>query len=151
MTTISRLQFALPLLVAAVLGSVSVGGSPASAASSELFKSPSGNINCAYFPPPIAKVAVVTCEVSTFSGKAAPRPDDCDLDWVASATVGRTGKVSAWSCQGDTIAGANTKAIAYGATWSKDGFTCVSSAAGMRCSAKNGHGFSVSKTAVTKF
>lgn len=150
MKTPSRLQL-LPSLVAVVLGSVVAGHSPASAASAELFKSPSGNINCAYFPPPIVKAAMVTCEVSTFSGKAAPRPDDCDLDWVASATVDRSGKVSTWSCQGDTIAGANTKVIAYGSTWSKDVFKCVSSVAGMRCTHKNGHGFSINRTAVTKF
>ncbi len=139
------------LFLALVLGAFPLRSVAASAASAELFKSPSGNINCAYFPPPIVKTAVVTCDVSTFSGKGAPRPDDCDLDWVASATVDRTGRVTTWSCQGDTIAGANTKAIAYGSTWSKEGFKCASSAAGMRCTAKNGHGFSVSRTTVTKF
>jgi hypothetical protein len=150
MKTRSRLPH-LAVVVAFVMCSLVLGGTDASASSEELFKSPSGKINCGYFPAGFGEVASVSCEVSSYYGKVAPRPKDCDVDWVASGFIDKKGKVSTWGCQGDTIAGIDTKVIAYGTTWSKDGFKCASSTAGMRCTHKNGRGFSVSRSAVTKF
>ena len=146
------LRRTLPVLLGAALWLVPGRGASANAAGQiELFKSPSGNINCGYLPSEVSNPPVVTCEVSAYNGKIAPRPDDCDVDWVASGSVNAKGKVRIWSCQGDTIASPNSKVIAYGATWTKGVFACSSSASGMRCTHKNGQGFSLSSRAVSKF
>ena len=146
----ARVCFALAVAITWVSFG-SFADSFADAASMEVFKTPSGNISCAYIPPPISTSAVMTCEVRSYSGKVATRPKDCDLDWVPTATVDKFGKVSTWSCQGDTLSSPDANALAYGATWKRGVFTCVSSISGVRCSHKNGHGFTVSRSAIAKF
>lgn len=121
-----------------------------------LFRSPSGNINCAYFPADgdSFDVAIVSCEVLRFTGKAPKPPVDCDLDWVASATVrADRSRASLWSCQGDTIAGGpGTPTLAYGASVTRGPFRCSSSTAGIRCeNTASRRGFSLSSKSVTGF
>jgi hypothetical protein len=132
---------------------------PAAASSSDrpyLFRSPTGNINCAYFPADgdVFPVATVSCEVLRFTGTPAKRPNDCDLDGVASATLtARNAPAALWSCQGDTIAGGpDTPTLAYGKSITRNVFRCSSSSAGIRCdNIVTKRGFQVSSRSVTRF
>ncbi len=121
-----------------------------------LFRSPSGNVNCAYFPADgdIFMSATLTCEVLRYTGTVPRRPADCDLDWVASASMTATSKAaSLWSCQGDTIAGGpDTPVLAYGKSVTRGPFKCTSSTSGIRCERTRSRiGFSVGSKAVTRF
>lgn len=153
-------RVARPVLVVLALG---LGPGPvasavpvASAGGITLFRSPSGNINCAYFEADgdIFPVAQVTCEVMRFVGTAPRRPASCELDWVPSASLTADARPARlFSCQGDTIAGGpGTPVLAYGRTASFGPFRCSSSTSGVRCELpRSGRGFEVGSRAIRRF
>ena len=133
---------------AAGLAGLAVGPRIATAGAQEeyaVFQSPSGNTHC------FVSSEFASCEVRVFNGKVPPRPVDCDLDWVPGASVNTKGRVSAFSCQGDTNVSPGSLKLAYGKSVKRGPFTCASSASGITCTLKSGRGFLASRMVIRKF
>lgn len=107
------------------------------------FKTPSGNIHCAYFdyddPPE------VRCDIQSFTPTMGKRPADCDLDWGDAFAVTSESKRGTMVCHGDTVISDQARTLAYGKTWKGDGIACSSETSGLTCKNAKGHGFSLSK------
>jgi hypothetical protein len=56
-------------------------------------------------------------------------------------TTGRARTV----CAGDTAVNRHAKAVRYGQTWARGGFSCTSRRTGLRCKNHSGHGFFLSR------
>lgn len=114
---------ALALLTSAVAG----------AATLESFRMPSRNVGCLYSTAP----AGLRCDI--LSGlKPEPRRK-CELDWTGFY-LSPNGR-AAPNCAGDTVYDRRAPVLAYGRTWHRGAFTCVSKATGLRCRNRAGHGF----------
>lgn len=153
---LASLMVALTLGTSAGLALSVSPGAVAAPGDITLFRSPSGNVNCAYFEADgdVFPVAQVTCEVLRFVGTAPRRPASCELDWVPSATLtADTRAVRLFSCQGDTVAGGpGTPVLAYGRSASFGPFRCSSSTSGIRCELpRSGRGFEVGSRAIRRF
>jgi hypothetical protein len=135
-------------LVALVLAAVAVPG--ASAASGiDTFRTPSGNILCAYLH--ISGVDVsLRCDILSGLKPRPPRPRGCDLDYGGSVGLRPTGRTQVL-CVSDTPTTPQAKVIAYGRTWRGGPFTCSSKVAGLRCSNRTGHGFFLSRQRWSQF
>jgi hypothetical protein len=97
------------------------------------FRTPSKNIACGYLTAP----AFLRCDV--LSG-LKPRPARrCELDWTG-ISMAPTGRATP-TCAGDTVYQRGAPILAYGRTWRRGGFTCVSRRTGLRCTNRSGHGF----------
>ncbi|HWT04132.1 MAG TPA: DUF6636 domain-containing protein [Xanthomonadales bacterium] len=127
-------------LVLAALGLAPVCVSPATATASEFeqFRTPSGNIGCAYSDN------ALRCDIRSGIPHAPPRPKNCDLDWGGGYGMGTRGPASVM-CAGDTAIDPHSRAIPYGTTWHRGAFRCASQLAGLRCANASGHGFFLSK------
>ena len=106
------------------------------------FKMPSGNIHCAWYN--VDQGPEVRCDIRNFS-PSFKQPSDCELDWGFAFAVGAKSSKGAVLCAGDTVISPDAKVLAYGATFSKGGISCVSGTNGLTCKNKNGHGFSLSR------
>jgi hypothetical protein len=138
-----RLGLATVSLVASMLVT-GVAASPAEAASSGWFSSPSRNIGC------MMATTGVRCDAINFSYSPPPKPASCHLDWGPSIEVGRTGR-GHFRCVSDTVAGAPT-ILGYGASRIIGRFRCTSRTTGMRCvDTWNGHGFRISRASYSLF
>jgi hypothetical protein len=115
----------------------------------ETFQSPTGNIHCLISDGP-QPTPIASCEVRQYAGPVPPRPADCELDWVAGASIDAKGHVRLFSCQGDTNVDHGNKTLAYGSAITHGGVTCSASPAGVVCKAKSGRGFLVSRAAIKK-
>jgi len=129
---------ALLLAVLTVLGLPVVAGADRSArARLEFFRLPSNNIGCLLSTGP----TVLRCDI--LSG-VKPKPRGrCDGDWTGYSM--RPSGTSGPTCAGDTVLDMKARVLRYGQTWRRAGFTCRSSAAGLRCTNRTGHGFSISR------
>ena len=111
------------------------------------FQTPSGNIHCAVYDDP---GPTLRCDVLNYAGPRPPKPRGCDLDWGSSFFVAATGR-AAVGCVGDTVADPRYPRLAYGRTWALRGFSCASSATGLRCTNRSGHGFALSRASARTF
>ena len=138
-----RLGLATVTLVASMLVT-GVAASPAEAASSAWFSSPSRNIGC------VMAATGVRCDAMTYTYTPPPQPAWCDFGWGPSIGVGTRGR-GHFRCVSDTVAGAPT-ILGYGSSRIIGRFRCTSRTTGMRCvNTLNGHGFRISKASYSLF
>jgi hypothetical protein len=117
---------------------------PAAASSSAWFRSPSGNIGC------YMTTAWVRCDVNVYTYTPTPKPSACDFAWGPAVEVRTTGK-GRFGCVSDTVAG-SSRVLRYGKSIAVGPFRCTSRSSGMTCTnTRNGHGFTVSRTAYRFF
>ena len=118
---------------------------PASAgAALRQFQTPSKNIGCA-----ISR-SFARCDIKERDWRKPPRPRGCkDLDWGQGLIVTRHGRAKI-VCAGDTAAGAGP-VLGYGHSIREGAMTCTSRRDGMRCHARSGHGFTLSRQAYRLF
>jgi hypothetical protein len=107
------------------------------AAASGFFQTPSRNIGCAYDSSP----AFLRCDIR--SGLKPTPKRRCDLDWTG-LELKPTGRAYP-SCAGDTALLPSARVLAYGKTWRRGGFVCVSRRTGLRCANRSGHGFTLAR------
>jgi hypothetical protein len=130
-------------LIGAALLSIGPAAS-ANAGSLAFFHLPSKNIGCVY------DGSSLRCDVNQLSNPRPPRPKSCDLDWGNAFNLRATGHASRL-CVGDTAVDPRSPTLAYGRTWSRGGFTCKASTAGLRCTNRSGHGFFLSRSSQRLF
>jgi len=107
------------------------------------FKTPSGNIHCAWYD--LDQAPEVRCDIRNFTA-SFKRSADCELDWGFAFAVGAKSGKGAVLCAGDTVISPEAKVLAYGKTFSEGGISCVSGTKGLTCKNRKGHGFSLSRT-----
>ena len=118
---------------------------PASASTVYLFRTPTGNIGCAYsigldgFAAP-----TVRCDIRSRLHPEPRPPANCRLDSGDSIQIFRLGPATL-VCHGDTAIDPSAPVLAYGHTWRRSGLTCVSQRIGLRCFNRSGHGFFLSR------
>ena len=105
----------------------------------ELFRTPSGNIGCAYATRGLA----LRCDI--LSGLRPEPTARCELDWTG-LTLGATGRARP-QCAGDTAVDRRAPVLAYGRTWRRGGIRCTSRLAGLRCVNRAARGFFLSRAA----
>ncbi len=138
-----RLGLATVTLVASMLVT-GVAASPAEAASSAWFSSPSRNIGC------MMTATGVRCDTKTHTYTPTPKPASCHFAWGPSIVVGTRGR-GHFLCVSDTVAGA-PKILGYGASRIIGRFRCTSRTTGMKCvNTLNGHGFRISRSSYRLF
>jgi len=121
----------------------------ASAATSITFKTPTGNIGCA-FNSGGGLGPSLRCDIRSGIRPKPPRPRVCSHDWGFSYSMAPTGTARPL-CVGDTVIRPTAKVLGYGKTWSRAGLTCTSRAAGLRCTNTSGHGFFLSRARSYRF
>jgi hypothetical protein len=131
-------------LIGAALLSIGPAASSADAAALVFFHLPSKNIGCAL------DGSFLRCDVNQFTNPRPARPKSCDLDYGNAFGLHATGRASRL-CVGDTAVDPRSPTLRYGSTWSRGGFTCKASAAGLRCTNRSGHGFFLSRTSQRLF
>jgi hypothetical protein len=143
-------------LLALALVGAALWPAAASAAAPSFFQTPSRNIGCVYASAEPGFPATLRCDIrSGLIPKPAkpkgcglrpvpPRPRSCDLDWGYGYSMVGTGRASTF-CAGDTAKDARAPVLAYGTTWRKGPFTCLSRAVGLRCTNRSRHGFFLSR------
>ena len=133
------MKVALVCLVALVC----TAGSSASTKLYVAFKTPSGNIGCAY-----AKLVGendLRCEIRSGMKPLPAKPKGCgDGDWGQAAIMKAKGKATR-ICITDTVLDPRNKVLGYGKTWKRAGFTCVSKTTGLTCRNQSGHGWFLSR------
>jgi len=107
------------------------------------FRTPSGNIGCAYATG-LRQKPSLRCDIRSGLKPKPARPKNCDLDWGDSYELGATGRAFV-TCHGDTAIDPRSHALRYGSTWKKNGFVCTSKRVGLRCRNRSGHGFFMSR------
>ena len=111
------------------------------------FRMPSKNIYCAEFT---GAGATLRCDIRSGVKPLPPKPASCDFDWGAGFTLGRRSRARI-SCVSDSVYNASARVLRYGTTWRRDGFTCTSRVAGLRCRNATGHGFFLSRQRSFRF
>ena len=132
------------VVLLAVAAALAVSGSASAGISS--FKTPSGNIGCGYDSAP----PYLRCDIWSGLKPTPPRPSGCDLDWGFSLNIGRSGRARV-TCAGDTVLDQRARVLAYGSTWRRGGFSCVSRTSGLTCRNPAGHGFFLSRQSWRRF
>ena len=109
-----------------------------------VFKTPSGNIGCAFswFE---GESPHLRCDIRSGLVPRPPKPRGCDLDWGYGYEMGATGRAHTF-CAGDSALDPRARVLAYGSRWSRGGFTCVSRTTGLTCLNHSRHGFILSRT-----
>jgi hypothetical protein len=133
----------------AVLIVVLAAAGAASAATSITFRTPTGNIGCAFMSGGGLEPNL-RCDIRSGIRPKPPRPRVCSHDWGFSYAMAPTGTARAL-CAGDTVIRPMAKVLAYGKTWSHVGFTCTSRVPGVRCTNRSGHGFFLSRARSYRF
>jgi hypothetical protein len=108
------------------------------------FRTPSGNITCAY------SGGFIRCDIGTGVHPLPPRPASCDVDWGQGFELGARGRARI-VCAGDTTRGIPVPTLRYGQTWRRGGISCVSRTVGLRCRNRSGHGFFLSRERTSRF
>ncbi len=141
-----KLCMSLRLLLCAALSSgAALAALPVLAGDDDFFRSPTGNIGCAYAPDP----GDLRCDVRDGVKPLPPMPKSCEFDWGQGFWLHKTGAASI-VCAGDTALG-NGKVLPYGQTWKRGVFSCTSSPEGFRCKNGDGHGFFISRGDAYRF
>jgi hypothetical protein len=112
------------------------------------FRTPSSNIGCLFSSEPGMGGPSLRCDIR--SGlRPKPASRGCGLD-LTGYQLGPRGRATI-VCAGDTAVNGRAKALRYGTTWSKGGFSCTSRRAGLRCKNRSGHGFVLSRAHSYRF
>jgi hypothetical protein len=99
------------------------------------FKMPSRNVGCTFYG------GTLRCDI--LSGLVPEPTGACPNDWVGLVIT--TGGAAEPQCAGDTVYDRHAPTLGYGNTWKRGGITCTSSEAGLRCSNKAGHAFTLAR------
>jgi hypothetical protein len=141
---------ALVPLVAGLFAGLAVVVAPGVAAPPKpgAFKTPSGNIVCAYIVTSNADTSSVQCGIK--SGlRPAPRNTCTDLDYSGKrVSLRATGRSVPVVCAGDPGAflyEKQARVLPYGSSWHGGGLRCTSRRTGMTCTNRSGHGFFLSR------
>jgi hypothetical protein len=122
-----------------------IGTGAASAKTPNFFQTPSRNIGCIYVAPLAAgDQPYLRCDIGGGLHPLPPRPKTCDLDWGYGYQMYATGRAKPF-CAGDTAKDPRAPVLAYGRTWRKGPFTCLSRSIGLRCANRSRHGFFLSR------
>ncbi len=138
-----RLTVVAALTIAVGLGLGASGN--ATHSHSSYFVTPSRNIICAWnadFDRPSR--TYLRCDIGSRLDPRPRRPKSCDLDWAYGLSMSNVGRASP-ICAGDSVFHGWKPVLAYGATWTKRGFTCRSRSVGLTCRNTKGHGFFLSR------
>jgi uncharacterized protein DUF6636 len=140
-----------PLVRLVAVATLALGFAASTAAGSVViqFRTPSGNIGCAYATG-FGGGPSLRCDILSGLKPRPARPPRCDLDWGDSYELRTTGRPSI-VCHGDTAIDPHSRVLRYGTTWSRSGFTCSSKSAGLRCRNRSGHGFFLSRAHSYRF
>jgi len=136
------------LVVAFVFSTAASGGRTLGAITT--FRTPSGNIGCVYASGLPGAQTSLRCDIRSLLKPKPAKPRNCHLDWGDSYELPKTGRTLV-TCHGDTTLDPHAPVLAYGKTWRRNGFTCVSKSAGLRCSNRGGHGFFMSRAHSYRF
>jgi hypothetical protein len=129
----------------ALLGALAIGVASTRGAGSAYvtFRTPSGNIGCAYARLP-GEPATLRCEIASGLRPRPRRPGSCHASWGRAVGMGKTGRAIPL-CISDTVMDPHAPALAYGKTWRRDGFICESQTAGLTCQNQSNHGWFLSR------
>jgi hypothetical protein len=133
------LRIGVLLGLALLLGAGSAfGGSGA-----DSFRTPSGNIRCAYEHYSFAPIRL-RCDILSGLKPLPPKPKGCTLDWGFGYTLRQRGAAHVL-CAGDTASSPTAPVLRYGTTRQFGVFRCTSTRAGLRCVNSTGNGFFLSR------
>jgi len=145
------------LLASIALAAVLASGEAAADLSAQRygsFRTPSGNIACAWaldngpFPP------FIRCDIRSGLRPPARRPRGCPADsdygqglqLLAVPRAGERGRgVATVVCAGDTVLGASQRILAYGESVTHGHIACTSARTGLTCRNRAGRGFFLSR------
>ena len=111
------------------------------------FRTPSSNIGCIYSSEPGNGGPYLRCDILSGLKPKPARRCTLDLTGFEMRPRGRSTVV----CAGDTAVNRRARAVRYGTTWARGGFTCSSKKAGLRCRNRTGHGFFLSRARSYRF
>ena len=132
--------------VALATGGTALGSSTAPASPADdfaAFRTPSGNIGCAYTGAGGSTKGYLRCDIGTGLKPRPRKPASCELDYGSGYAMSDTGR-AAVVCAGDTVLRQGF-VLRYGTTWRSGGFVCSSKVAGLRCTNRAGRGFFLSR------
>ena len=115
----------------------------AHAAPNPFFRTPSGNIQCAYY-------GSLRCDIRSGLKPKPARPAGCDFDWGQTLVLGRSGGARV-GCVSDSVFDPRARVLAYGTSWRRGGITCVSKRTGLLCFNARNHGFFLSRARSYRF
>ncbi len=132
--------FAISLLATAVTATAASGSSQIY----RTFKTPTGNIRCAYEATRgHLNQAVLRCDIGTGLKPRVRRPKGCDFDFGSTLILPVRGRARI-GCVSDAIAPVK-RVLRYGQDWRAGPFLCASKRAGLYCSNRSGNAFFLSK------
>lgn len=135
------------LVVVLVVTATLLAASAASGSTVIQFRTPTGNIGCAYSAGLTgAEAPTVRCDIRSRLHPEPARPARCPLDYGDSIEVSRVGR-AILVCHGDTAIDPGSRVLAYGSVFRRGGISCTSRAVGLTCSNRRGHGFFLSRQA----
>jgi hypothetical protein len=116
---------------------------PAPAAIDDItfFRTPSGNVRCAFFGP---KPASLRCDIGTTDNAPKPTPSSCEFDYGYSYGLTPKGR-GRRLCVSDSVADPDARVVGDGHSIKRFGMRCVSKRPGLRCTNGSGHGFAISR------
>jgi hypothetical protein len=132
------------LLAAAVIGIALAAPLAAGAASPVQFRSPTGNIGCAYYN------AALRCDVRDGLVPRPPRPAGCPSFTDYGQGLSLNARGTSVVCAGDTALGAGS-VLPYGRTWHRGSITCVSRSTGFTRTNASGRGFYIARGVYRRF
>jgi hypothetical protein len=134
----------LAVLVAAAALAAPAFGASGRTSTLISFRTPSKNIYCLYNSADSTSPAYLRCDIRSHL-HPAPAARKC-VEGVYGESVGmtKTGPARVL-CISDTTYNPGARVLAYGTTWSRDGFRCASRSTGLTCTNSRGHGFFLSR------
>jgi hypothetical protein len=108
------------------------------------FQTPSGNIHCEQWRVGGRQKTELRCDVLNSTAPRPTPPKDCELDYGYAFMLGERRK--GWLlCGGDTIVDSSHTVLAYGAAWRGAGVSCDVTQERLRCTNRDGRGFTLSR------
>jgi hypothetical protein len=133
----------LAVLIAAVAAAPVLSASAQPSFVLYSFRTPSKNIYCLYNSADSATPAFLRCDIRSHLHPAPPHR--CvEGEYGASVGMTKTGAAHVL-CISDTTYNARAHVLAYGTSWTRDGFRCTSRAVGLTCTNARSHGFFLSR------
>jgi hypothetical protein len=105
-------------------------------AASTSFSSPSGNIHCTI------SADLARCDINSKSWQPTAKPNSCTQRWGGGLQL--TSNSASLVCADKALSGGDP--LAYGADVERGSVRCASSTAGIRCTHRDGSGFSLSRS-----
>jgi uncharacterized protein DUF6636 len=138
------------LLLATCLAAPALAAAADSTTALPGIRSPSGNISCLYVPGGGSNLlcGIRSARYASALQERCMRLDGAGVDWHGfELAVGAKGQVL---CTGGILYNPTTQrpsyaTLAYGRSWHRGGFTCVSAVRGVTCRNAAGHGIFVSR------